>query len=77
MFITIHCMEKWYTSCEKQRTCFFPSGKKLFSLCSGYIDPGTLFLAHFYLDLMIEYYSKTCVKQPLKNRQNKDLIDKW
>ena len=22
-------------------------------------------------------YSKTCVKQPLKNRQNKDLNDKW
>ena len=22
-------------------------------------------------------YSKTCVKQPLKNRQNNDLIDKW
>ena len=23
------------------------------------------------------YYSKTCLKQPLKNRQNKDLNDKW
>ena len=22
-------------------------------------------------------YSKTCVKRPLKNRQNKDLDDKW
>ena len=22
-------------------------------------------------------YSKTCVKQPLKNRQNKDINDKW
>ena len=22
-------------------------------------------------------YSKTCVKLPLKNRQNKDLNDKW
>ena len=22
-------------------------------------------------------YSKTCLKQPLKNRQNKDLNDKW
>ena len=22
-------------------------------------------------------YSKTCVKQPLKNRQNADLNDKW
>ena len=22
-------------------------------------------------------YSKTCVKQPLRNRQNKDLNDKW
>ena len=24
-----------------------------------------------------KYYSKTCVKRPLKNRQNKDLIDKY
>ena len=23
------------------------------------------------------YYSKTCLKRPLKNRQNKDLNDKW
>ena len=22
-------------------------------------------------------YSKTCIKRPLKNRQNKDLNDKW
>ena len=22
-------------------------------------------------------YSKTCLKRPLKNRQNKDLTDKW
>ena len=22
-------------------------------------------------------YSKTCLKRPLKNRQNKDLNDKW
>ena len=27
-------------------------------------------------DLSFEY-SKTCVKGPLKNRQNKDLNDKW
>ena len=24
-----------------------------------------------------DIYSKTCVKRPLKNRQNKDLKDKW
>ena len=24
-----------------------------------------------------EKYSKTCVERPLKNRQNKDLNDKW
>ena len=23
------------------------------------------------------YYSKTCIKRPLKNRQNKGLNDKW
>ena len=26
---------------------------------------------------VIDNYSKTCVKWPLKNRQNKDLNDKW
>ena len=26
---------------------------------------------------IIYVYSKICVKQPLKNRQNKDLNDKW
>ena len=26
---------------------------------------------------IIYMYSKTCVKRPLKNRQNKDLNDKW
>ena len=25
----------------------------------------------------VNKYSKTCVKWPLKNRQNKDLNDKW
>ena len=31
-----------------------------------------------HLVMMFEsMYSKTCVKQPLKNRQNKDLNDKW
>ena len=28
-------------------------------------------------DVSIMIYSKTCLKQPLKNRQNKDLNDKW
>ena len=27
--------------------------------------------------LKVSVYSKTCLKQPLKNRQNKDLNDKW
>ena len=27
--------------------------------------------------LVVCTYSKTCVKRPLKNRQNKDLYDKW
>ena len=37
-------------------------------------------LAHFSLEPICnaEYcYSKTCVKRPLKNRQNKDHHDKW
>ena len=27
--------------------------------------------------LLLEYSKKNCVKRPLKNRQNKDLNDKW
>ena len=32
-------------------------------------------LVHEIIDRPL--YSKTCVKRPLKNRQNKDLYDKW
>ena len=28
-------------------------------------------------DHRVFIYSKTCVKRPLKNRQNEDLNDKW
>ena len=33
-----------------------------------------LFCERQYIEMV---YSKTCFKQPLKNRQNKDLNDKW
>ena len=36
-----------------------------------------IFLAAADLYLAEPGYSKTCVKRPLKNRQNKDLNDKW
>ena len=29
------------------------------------------------IGLLLGLYSQTCVKRPLKNRQNKDLNDKW
>ena len=29
------------------------------------------------LSVLCTLYSKTCLKQPLENRQNKDLNDKW
>ena len=29
------------------------------------------------LDQVTPFYSKTCVKWPLKNRQNKEFDDKW
>ena len=35
---------------------------------------------HMQMELILMFsiiYSKTCVKQPLKNRQNKDLNDNW
>ena len=35
------------------------------------------FLLFFFLHERSYWYSKTCVKQPLKKRQNKDLNDKW
>ena len=30
-----------------------------------------------FLVINVFHYSKTCLKRPLKNRQNKDLNDKW
>ena len=33
--------------------------------------------APYCLQYRLSKYSKTCVKQPLKNRQNKYLNDKW
>ena len=30
-----------------------------------------------YLLIYFGSYSKTCLKRPLKNKQNKDLNDKW
>ena len=35
-------------------------------------------IAEYSPEKYIKYlYSKICVKRPLKNRQNKDLYDKW
>ena len=34
-------------------------------------------MAHVLIMLLCLKYSKTCVKRPLKNRQNLDLNDKW
>ena len=36
----------------------------------------TLFMLMDY-PIHINQYSKTCINWPLKNRQNKDLDDKW
>ena len=36
-----------------------------------------LALARLKNQLNLHGYSKTCVKRSLKNRQNKDLNDKW
>ena len=43
--------------------------------CQGR-DLGVLLLGHVQILGKI-WYSKTCLKQPLKNRQNIDLMDKW
>ena len=37
----------------------------------------TNFVVCTVLELQGEIHSKTCVKRPLKNRQNKHLYDKW
>ena len=42
------------------------------------VKPGiTSKLLFCVLKKIIDIYSKTCIKPPLKNRQNKDLNDKW
>ena len=43
--------------------------KKLMKMCDNEAGKTTLRAK--------DKYSKTCVKWPLKNRQNKDLNDKW
>ena len=32
---------------------------------------------HVLIEILHTWYSKTCLKWPLKNRQNKGLKDKW
>ena len=53
---------------------------KTYVITGGYENFHTQFTLIFVtLDLCYKHamYSKTCVKRPLKNRQNKDAIDKW
>ena len=40
-------------------------------------DPDQTASSDVCLGILAVNYSKTCLKQPLKNRQNKDLYDKW
>ena len=41
-----------------------------------WMEVGRILFTRLTQDL-IYYYNKTCVKRPLKNRQNNDLNDKW
>ena len=52
---------------------------KNFIVLANSADPNEMpHYVAFYLGLhCLPKYSKTCVKQPLKNRQNKALYDKW
>ena len=36
-----------------------------------------IFFEDIHLICLKDKYSKTCLKQPLKNRQNKDQNDNW
>ena len=56
------------------------------SVLANSSDPNEIlqiFVFHQDLHCLSKYllrgfqYSKTCLKRPLKNRQNKDLKDKW
>ena len=55
MFVSIHCMEKWYISVKNGGLLYFFQIVNSFFMVMVYIDPGTLVLAYFCLDLMIEY----------------------
>ena len=48
--------------------------QRVISLCEQHIKQNQLREISLY---PLMKYSKTCVKRPLKNRQNKDLNDKW
>ena len=47
--------------------------------CLRFVEADNYDTIHFFGDKTAEVciYSKTCVKQPLKNRLNKDFNDKW
>ena len=50
------------------------------TLAQAIIDGANITLPHgekLDIHAVLSMYSKTCVKRPLKNRQNKDLNDKW
>ena len=38
---------------------------------------GSMFITFTEFDYLSSKYSKTCIERSLKNRQNKDLNDKW
>ena len=64
----IRCLLRW---CRNTLLCAIVQLVQLADMASVGIAPNDIFMQ------IQAYYNKTCVKRPLKNRQNKDLYDKW
>ena len=55
------------------------AGTRLYLGCTKFAleNDNITFICCQKMTLNKAFYSKTCLKRPLKNRQNKDLYDKW
>ena len=64
-----------YSFCKYNRGYMFVNSLSLLPMQSqSDVWLGEHYVHALYLHIL---YSKTCLKGPLKNRQNKDLTDKW
>ena len=63
--LVFHCLKKYPSRGFQSTTKYGPGNENLVLIVLDWLQSETL------------SYSKTCLKQPLKNRENKGLNGKW